>query len=207
MLDLNRVPSAAITERMQEMLEFFLAIDELKSVHRKNHLANGSRVENTAEHSWHLAVAALVFAELAPPETDVFHAMRIALIHDIVEIDAGDTFAYDTVGAEDKAEREQLAADRIFGILPTDLAQQFRSWWDEYEDAETNEAKFAAAIDRMSPMLLNMAEGGTTWRQFGVTATAARNRNRPSIETGMPDMWPILEALMTQNVESGALEP
>ena len=206
MLDFDVLTQDGTRRRLVLMLEFFMLADDLKSVNRRNHLASGARVENTAEHSWHLAVAALVFYEYAEPGTDLLHSIRLALVHDLVEIDAGDTFAYDDVGALDKAEREQQAADRIFATLPADLAAEFRSWWDEYEDGDTAEARFASALDRMAPMLLNMAEGGTTWRQHGVTASAAVKRNRSSILAGLPVMWPVLERMLDLSVEAGQLE-
>jgi putative hydrolase of HD superfamily len=187
------------------MVEFFVLADQLKGVDRRNRLADGSRVENTAEHSWHLALGAMVFHELAEPGTDLFHSIRLALVHDVVEIDAGDTFAYDSVGAMDKADRERRAADRIFGILPDDLGQQFRSWWDEFEEGATPEAKFAAALDRMAPMVLNMVEGATTWREHGVSAEAATARNKSTILAGLPAVWPLLESSLAISVEHGEL--
>ena len=171
-------------------LEFFLEIDRLKSVERRNRIADGSRCENTAEHSWHLGMAAVVFAGFASEPIDVGRAVSMALAHDIVEIDAGDTFAYDTgADAASKEAREQAAADRLFGMLPTAMGAHLRELWDEYERGDTPEARYVMAIDRMAPMLLNTVEGGTTWREHGITTERVIERNAPHIEPAMPDVW------------------
>ena len=171
-------------------LEFFLEIDRLKSVERRNRLADGSRCENTAEHSWHLGMAAVVFAGFASEPIDVGRAVSMALAHDIVEIDAGDTFAYDTgADAASKEAREQAAADRLFGMLPTAMGAHLRELWDEYERGDTPEARYVMAIDRMAPMLLNTVEGGTTWREHGITTERVIERNAPHIEPALPDVW------------------
>jgi len=171
-------------------VSFFMELDRLKAVERRNHLADGSRRENTAEHSWHLGMAALVFAPYATESVDVGRAVAMALAHDIVEIDAGDTFAYDQ-GAElaSKEAREQAAADRIFGLLPPDVAAYVRELWDEYERGDTPEARYVMAIDRMAPMLLNLAEGGTTWREHGITRDRVIARNGPHVEPALPGVW------------------
>lgn len=171
-------------------LAFFMELDRLKSVDRRNRLADGSRRENTAEHSWHLGMAALVFAAHATEPVDVGRAVAMALAHDIVEIDAGDTFAYDEgVDAETKVAREMAAADRIFGLLPPGPAMFLRELWDEYERGDTPEARYVMAIDRMAPMLLNLAEGGTTWREHGITTERVIARNGPYIEASLPGVW------------------
>jgi putative hydrolase of HD superfamily len=175
---------------MQRTIAFFMELDRLKGVERRNRLADGSRRENTAEHSWHLGMAALVFAAHATERVDVGRAVAMALAHDIVEIDAGDTFAYDQ-GAElaSKEAREQAAADRIFGLLPPDVAAYVRELWDEYERGDTPEARYVMAIDRMAPMLLNLAEGGTTWREHGITRDRVIARNGPHVEPALPGVW------------------
>jgi len=171
-------------------IAFFMELDRLKGVERRNYLADGSRRENTAEHSWHLGMAALVFAAQATEPVDVGRAVAMALTHDIVEIDAGDTFAYDQ-GAElaSKQAREQDAADRIFGLLPASTGAYLRELWDEYERGDTAEARFVMAIDRMAPMLLNLAEGGTTWREHGITRDRVIARNGPHVEPALPEVW------------------
>ena len=171
-------------------LTFFMELDRLKGVERRNRLADGSRRENTAEHSWHLGMAALVFTAFASEPVDVGRAVAMALTHDIVEIDAGDTFAYDQgADAASKEAREQAAADRLFGLLPPATGDYLRDLWDEYERGDTAEARYVMAIDRMAPMLLNIAEGGTTWREYGITADRVVDRNGPHIEPALPDVW------------------
>jgi putative hydrolase of HD superfamily len=183
-------PSDMQPSDMQRTIAFFMELDRLKGVERRNRLADGSRRENTAEHSWHLGMAALVFAAHATEPVDVGRAVAMALAHDIVEIDAGDTFAYDQ-GAElaSKEAREQAAADRIFGLLPPDVAAHLRELWDEYERGDTPEARYVMAIDRMAPMLLNLAEGGTTWREYGITRERVVARNGPHVEPALPGVW------------------
>ena len=177
-------------DEVRTTLEFFLEIDRLKSVERRNRLADGSRCENTAEHSWHLGMAAVMFAGFASEPIDVGRAVSMALAHDIVEIDAGDTFAYDTgADAASKEAREQAAADRLFGMLPRAMGSHLRELWDEYERGDTPEARYVMAIDRMAPMLLNTVEGGTTWREHGITIERVIERNGPHIEPALPDVW------------------
>jgi putative hydrolase of HD superfamily len=198
----------AVTSELRAVLDFFLELDRLKSVERRNHLADGSRRENTAEHSWHLAMAAVVLAPFAAEPVDRHRAVLMALAHDIVEIDAGDTFAYDTVGEADKEQREQAAADRLFGMLPEPLGGQLRELWDEYEAGTTAEARFVMGIDRMAPMLLNLAEGGTTWREHGIDADRVEARNRPHIEPVLPAVWAhAAERLAASPFGTGAGEP
>ncbi|MCB0998366.1 MAG: HD domain-containing protein [Acidimicrobiales bacterium] len=171
-------------------IAFFMELDRLKGVERRNRLADGSRRENTAEHSWHLGMAALVFAGHATEPVDVARAVAMALAHDIVEIDAGDTFAYDQgEHLASKVEREQAAADRLFGLLPEAAARHLRELWDEYERGDTPEARYVMAIDRMAPMLLNLAEGGTTWREHGITRERVVERNAPHVEPVLPGVW------------------
>ena len=180
-------------------LSFFMELDRLKAVERRNHLADGSRRENTAEHSWHLGMAALVFAPYATEPVDVGRAVAMALAHDIVEIDAGDTFAYDQgADAASKEERENAAADRIFGMLPDPHGQYLRDLWDEYERGDTPEARYVMAIDRMAPMMLNLAEGGSTWREHGVNRQRVIERNGPHVEPSLPGVWAHALALLQE---------
>ncbi|GAB3206488.1 HD domain-containing protein [Marinactinospora thermotolerans] len=156
-------------ERLTAQLRFILEVDKLKRILRRNLLVDGSRRENDAEHSWHLALTARVFAEYAPQGTDIEHVVELLLVHDIVEIDAGDTFVYDTRMSASQAERERVAADRIFALLPKDQATYARGLWEEFEARLTPEARFAKAIDRLAPMLANWHTDGGTWVQYGVT--------------------------------------
>jgi putative hydrolases of HD superfamily len=185
----SETPPSPSAEVLQT-IEFFMELDRLKSVERRNRLADGSRRENTAEHSWHLGMAALVFAGQATEPVDVARAVAMALAHDIVEIDAGDTFAYDEgAGLASKEAREQAAADRLFGLLPESVGAHLRELWDEYERGDTPEARYVMAIDRMAPMLLNLAEGGTTWREHGITRERVIARNGTHVEASLPGVW------------------
>jgi len=189
-------------------LSFFREMDRLKSVERKNFLADGSRRENTAEHSWHLGMAVLALAPFAEEPVDTERALAMALAHDIVEIDAGDTFAYDQgAEAESKRAREEAAADRLFGLLPAERGTYLRGLWDEYEEGLTAEARFVMAVDRMAPMLLNLAEGGTTWREYGITADRVEERNRRHIEPVLPGVWAAAADLLAEAVRDGRLSP
>lgn len=159
----------AMDRRLHEQIEFLCAIDELKRVERQTTLLDGSRRENSAEHSWHLALYAMVLAEYGG-DLDVGRVLRMVLVHDIVEIDAGDTYIYDEQGQATKEERERQAADRLFALLPDDQAGVLRAAWDEFEERETPEARFAYAIDRLQPLLHNHRTGGAAWRRHGITA-------------------------------------
>lgn len=156
-------------ERLTAQLRFVLEVDKLKRILRRNLLIDGSRRENDAEHSWHLAVIARVFAEYAPEGTDIEHVVELLLLHDIVEIDAGDAFLYDSTTSDSQSERERLAADRIFALLPEDQAVRARARWDEFEAGQTPEARFAKAIDQLAPMLANWHTDGGIWKRLGVT--------------------------------------
>ncbi|WP_046470919.1 HD domain-containing protein [Allosalinactinospora lopnorensis] len=156
-------------ERLTEQLRFILETDKLKRILRRNMLMDGSRRENDAEHSWQLALTARVFAEYAPPGTDIDHVVEMLLLHDIVEIDAGDTFVYDVHASESQAERERAAADRLYALLPADQAERTRALWEEFEARETPEARFAGAVDRLAPMLANWHTEGGAWVRYKVT--------------------------------------
>ncbi|RKS06401.1 putative hydrolase of HD superfamily [Nocardiopsis sp. Huas11] len=161
--------SGVDNERLNAQLRFLLEADKLKRVLRRNLLVDGSRRENSAEHSWHLALSARTFAEYAPEGTDIDRVTEMLVVHDIVEIDAGDTFVFDQVNAETQAERERAAADRLFPLLPEDQAARARELWEEFEARTTPEARFARAVDRLAPMLANWHNEGGTWLRFGVT--------------------------------------
>ena len=142
-------------ERLQQQMEFIAEVDKLKKIGRQSYLTDSSRKENDAEHSWHLAMMAIFLSEYAKEEVDVLHVISMVLIHDLVEIDAGDTYAYDTEGNKSKRAREEKAAERIFNILPEDQAKKVRDLWEEFEANETPEANFANALDRVQPIMLN----------------------------------------------------
>jgi putative hydrolase of HD superfamily len=188
-----------IPERLRQQLEFVLEIDRLKGVLRQSYLIDSDRHENSAEHSWHLAVAAMVLAEHARGQIDVGKVIRLVLVHDLVEIDAGDTFVYDEAANVGKAAREQEAANRLFGVLPEDQAQTFMALWREFEDRQTPDAKFAFALDRLLPILHNVFTQGRSWKEHGIRQEQALRKNRP-IEDGSPDLWEAVESLITQTL-------
>ncbi|NLF70203.1 MAG: HD domain-containing protein [Candidatus Anammoximicrobium sp.] len=191
--------------RLAKQVEFIVEIDKLKHVHRRTWLTDKSRRENDAEHSWHLGMMAILLLEHAQqPQLDLLRVLKMVLIHDLVEIDAGDTFAYDSVGALDKAERETAAADRLFGLLPPDQAAEFRALWEEFESRQTAEAKFAAALDRFQPMLHNYRTQGKAWQEHGITAEQVIARNRHMAE-GSLAMWDYARQFVADAVAKGYL--
>jgi len=175
LIDGNPLPEV-IGERLRRQLGFLAEADRLKTVLRRSPLAAADRRENDAEHSWHLALMAAVLAEYADEPIDVGQVIKLVVVHDLVEIYAGDTFLYDDAMAASQPEREAAAADRLFGLLPPDQAVSMRALWDEFEARQTPESRFAKAMDRLEPMLLNWLARGGTWRTAGVTAADVRAR-------------------------------
>ncbi len=193
--------------RLVQQIGFLVEVDKLKQVLRQTWLMDQSRRENDAEHSWHVSLLAVLLVEhAAEPGLDLLRVVKMLLIHDLVEIDAGDTFAYDEVGALDKAEREQRAAQRIFGLLPPDQAAILRALWDEFEARQTPEARYAAALDRFQPILHNYVTQGKAWRQHGITLQQVLTRNRHMAE-GAPALWEYAESLARDAVRKGYLAP
>jgi putative hydrolase of HD superfamily len=188
-----------IPVRLGRQLEFILEIDRLKSVLRRSYLIDSDRHENSAEHSWHLAVAAMVLAEHAKEKIDVGKVIHLVLVHDLVEIDAGDTFIYDDAANVGKAAREQKAANRLFGLLPEEQAQTFMALWREFEHRQTPESKFAFALDRLMPILHNVFSQGRSWKEHGIRQEQALTKNRP-IEAGSPVLWQAVESLIMQTL-------
>ncbi|MFE3199353.1 HD family hydrolase [Embleya sp. NPDC059237] len=186
---------------------FILEIDRLKGVVRRNLIADASRRENTAEHSWHLAMLAGTLAEHAATDVDVARVTRMLLIHDLAEIDAGDTFYYDSVAEVDQVEREQRGADRIFGLLPAPQGNELRALWEEFEARETPDARFAKAIDRFQPCLLNFHTEGGTWREYDLTRTEVLAKQGSTIEDGSPSLWAYTLELIDEAVRRGYLKP
>ncbi|MGO0058473.1 HD domain-containing protein [Brevibacillus fluminis] len=192
-------------ERLKQQIDFLIEIDKLKHVFRQTVLIDGSRQENDAEHSWHLAMLAMILHEHAnEPGLDLLKMIKMVLIHDLVEIDAGDTFIYDEKGNLDKAEREQAAADRIFAILPADQASELRALWDEFEQRETPEARFAAVIDRLQPLIHNYVTEGTSWKKNNVTADKVIARNRFIRDVSEP-LGMYVEELIADSIQKGYL--
>ena len=193
-------------DRLKQQIDFILEIDRLKTINRRTYLTDTSRFENAAEHSWHIAVMALVLAEHAnQPDIDLLKVIRMLLIHDLVEIDAGDTFAYDTAGQADKQAREQAAAERIFRLLPPDQAGIFRNTWDEFEAGGTPEAMFAASLDRLQPMLHNLFTRGKAWREHRVRKAQVVAFNRHMAD-GAGALWEYARAGLELAVARGDLQ-
>ncbi len=196
-----------LEERCRRQWEFIAAIDRLKQVLRHTVLEDGSRRENAAEHCWHVAVMAMVLAEHAGPGIiDVGRVLRLLVVHDLVEIEAGDTYCYDEAGQADRLARERQAAERVFGLLPVDQAEEFRSLWNEFEERRTAEARYAAALDRLQPLLLNYLTRGAVWRKNGVTADRVVERNR-HIREGGEALWTMAQALIADAKARGDLLP
>ena len=193
-------------DRLQRQLSFILEIDKLKSILRQTILINRTRRENSAEHSWHLAVMANLLAEYATEPVDVAKVTRMVLVHDIVEVDAGDTFAYDTVGLASKKDREQQAAERIFGLLPREQGTELRELWEEFEAEQTPEAQFANALDRLEPCLLNANTEGGTWKQHSPSLYKVMERMKP-VKLYMPKIWPIVRKVIDDAVANGWIRP
>jgi len=179
-----------LTERLKKQLEFIIEIDKMKTVYRRALIIHDrSRTETDAEHSWHFAVAALLLYEYAAEDgIEIERVVRMALVHDLVEIYAGDTFAYDTRGYSDKEERERNSADKLFAILPADQAKEFRFLWEEFDAMETADSRYAAAIDRLLPFISNAMTEGYAWKRFGVTEDQVMKRMAP-IESALPALW------------------
>ena len=191
-------------ERLEKQIAFILEIDRLKQVLRQSYITGGSRRENSAEHSWHLALMALVLAEYAHASVDMTRVLKMLLVHDLVEIDAGDTFCYDDKAAADKPEREARAAERIFGLLPADQQKELRGLWDEFEARTTREAQFAGALDRLMPLMHNYTSQGRTWQEHGVQSEKVMERNR-HIKDGSDTLWSFARKLIEDAVAKGYL--
>ena len=185
-------------------IEFIREIDKLKFIFRKTKLINSNRPENDAEHSWHLAMMAIVLAGHANEPIDLEKVMKMVLIHDIVEIDSGDVFVYDTAKNHDNFDEELKAARRIFGILPKEQAEEFLNIWIEFEEMKTPESKFARALDRLEPLLQNASNNGGTWREFDVKYDKVIEKKK-AIKDGSEELWKFAENLIDESVEKGIL--
>ena len=191
---------------LSKQIDFILEIDRLKSVLRRTSLLDGSRRENTAEHSWQIALMAVLLAEYADPQVDINRVVMMLLVHDLVEIDAGDTFIYDEQARATQADRERRAADRIFGLLPQGQGQRLRALWQEFETRESPEARFASAIDRLQPLLTNYFTQGDTWKESGVIQEQVIARNQ-LIGLSSPQLWAYAQELIKDAVRQGFLRP
>jgi 5'-deoxynucleotidase YfbR-like HD superfamily hydrolase len=193
------------SERLWRQVEFIAEIDKLKSVERRTTLIDRSRQENSAEHSWHIALMAVLLSEHSRDGVDLLRVVKMLLVHDLVEIDAGDTFCYDAAANEDKEERERAAAERLFALPPADQGAELWALWEEFEARETAEARFATALDRMQPILQNLRSDGASWQVHGIRQHQVLERNRP-IEDGSPTLWEHVSRLLDEAVERGILE-
>jgi putative hydrolase of HD superfamily len=191
--------------RLAQQIQFIVEIDRLKGILRQTLLTDYSRRENSAEHSWHIALMAVLLTEYAPAPIDVLRVVKMLLVHDLVEIDAGDTFCYDVQHNQSKVERELQAADRLFGLLPADQARELRSLWDEFEAQQTPEAQFAVSLDRLQPMLNNYHTQGGTWKQHNITSDRVLLRAAP-IATGAPLLWLLVQELIQDSTRKGYLK-
>ncbi|MBN2369119.1 MAG: HD domain-containing protein [Vicinamibacteria bacterium] len=192
-------------ERLQKQIAFLLEIDKLKKVFRRNYISDGSRTENDAEHSWYFAVAAIVLGEIAVEKVDLFRVLKMALIHDVVEIDAGDVFIYDEEARKGQAEREQSAAQRLFGLLPEDQAAAFLDLWREFEEFQTPESRYARAIDRIAALILNYASQGKSWKRHGVSKAQILAVNE-RIALGSPALWDYVRDLIEDAAQRGYID-
>lgn len=192
--------------RLEQQMRFLVEVDKMKSVYRRTILIDKTRRESDAEHSWHFALMAMLLAEYADPEkVDCARVIRMALVHDLIEIYAGDTFAYDVQGNQDKRQRETEAADKLFALLPEDQAAEIRALWEEFVAMETPDAQYAAAIDRLQPFLNNYLTQGHTWGLGGVKSAQVYERMDP-IRVALPEVWPFVDKMIQESIEKGYLE-
>lgn len=193
-------------ERLEKQFAFCREIDREKQIGRQTYLADGSRKENDAEHAWHMAVMTLLLSEYSNEEIDVLRTISLLLIHDLVEIYAGDTYAYDETGKQSQREREEQAADRLFGMLPEDQGRYMRELWEEFEAEETGEAKFARTMDHLQPLMLNDASEGKSWQEHGVRLEQVMRRNERTAD-GSETLWSYAkEQFIEPNLERGRIK-
>ena len=190
---------------LAKQMAFIHEIDKLKYIQRRTKLLNSDRNENDAEHSWHLAMMAIILSQHSNTAVDILKVVKMVLIHDIVEIDAGDTFIYDTVKNHTNTNEELLAAKRIFGILPEEQAQEMIAVWEEFEEGKTEEAKFARSMDRLEPLLQNVSNNGGTWQEFNVDYQKVYAKKQ-IIAEGSAEIWTYAESLINESVEKGILK-
>lgn len=197
-----------MTERLTKQLAFLKEIDKMKTVLRRSLILDGSRRENDAEHSWHLALMAMLLEEYAADRAsvDICRVLRMVLVHDLVEVYAGDTFAYDRAGNESKADREREAADKLFGLPPEDQAAELRALWEEFDAMETPSSRYAAALDRLQPFIANLVTEGHTWRRGGIRREQVLRR-MDMVRHGAPALWPFVEQSIDESVKMGWILP
>lgn len=193
-----------MNERLKKQKEFLLEVDKMKQIYRQTHIRGGSRQENDAEHSWHLALMAFLLEEHSNAPVDITRVIKMVLIHDLVEVYAGDTYAYDAAANASKRQREEEAADRIFGMLPEDQGKMLRQLWEEFETYETAEARFAHVMDNFQPMILNDDNGGKDWSRHQVKKSQILKRNEKTA-SGSETIWNHMEEIIQQNIEKGTI--
>lgn len=193
------------TDNLLKQISFIKEIDKLKYIQRKTKLFNSDRPENDAEHSWHLAMMTIVLAEHSDKPIDVLKVLKMVLIHDIVEIDAGDTFIYDSTKSHTNTDEELIAAKRVFGLLPTEQANEFIAIWEEFEESMTDEAKFAKSMDRFEPLLQNTSNNGGTWTEFNVPYQKVYDKKK-AIKNGSTAIWNYAGNLINESVDRGILK-
>ena len=194
-------------ERLDQQLKFTAEIDKMTSILRRTMLTDKSRRENDAEHSWHIAVMALLFEEYVSEPVDIGHVVKMCVVHDLIEIYAGDTFAYDVKGNLDKAEREEKAADKLFAILPEEQGAYIRALWEEFDAMETADSKYAACLDRLQPFFHNTLTEGHTWVESGTTDRAAVEKRMSIVKKFMPSVYPWVEKNIDNAIAKGWLKP
>lgn len=192
-------------DRFKQQMDFIMELDKLKRITRQTYLYGGDKKENDAEHSWHLALMAMLLGEYSNEPVDTLRVISMVLIHDVIEIDAGDTYAYDEAGNTTKRERELKAAKRIFGMLPEDQEKLMWELWDEFEAYETPESKFANVLDRMQPLMLNDATDGKAWLEHGVAKQQIVNRNA-RVHEGSEEIWSWMQEIIDKNVALGRVK-
>ena len=192
-------------ERIKKQMEFSLEIDKVKNIFRQTHLSGHGRRENDAEHSWHMAIMAYLLKEYANEDVDIAKVMLMCLIHDIVEIDAGDTYAYDEVNLQTQKEREDAAKERIFSILPTEQKEELIALFDEFEAYETPESKFAHAMDNLQPLMLNNSNGGSDWQEHRVSAEQVYKRQSKT-KLGSEKLFEVTDKMIQENIQKGSLK-
>ncbi|MDU5081556.1 HD domain-containing protein [uncultured Tissierella sp.] len=193
-----------IKERLLKDIEFIVELDKMKSILRQTSLINEDRREDDAQHSWHISVMAMILGEYSNEKIDICKVIKMLLTHDLVEIFAGDTFCYDKVGNEDKKERENLAAEKIFGMLEEDKGRELRGLWDEFEDGKTSESLFAASMDRLQPMLSNYYNNGGTWKKFNVAKEDIYKRIEP-VKKSSDELWSFVENMIEDAYDKGLI--
>lgn len=192
-------------DRMRKQIEFALLMDKQKNIFRQNHLADNSRRENDAEHAWHMAVMAYLFREYANEDIDISKVILMCLIHDVVEIEAGDTYAYDEEAKKSQREREEIAKKHIFGMLPSDQGRELEVLFDEFEAQETAEARFAKAMDNLQPVLLHEANGGGDWKEHGVTKEQIMRRQEKT-RHGSEELFEVIKDIIDKHIAEGNIK-